>query len=307
MEATTEPHVHGAIILPVGSERVIDPDEEARPHPISVAWNGFRGLGHLDSRTDKMIISFELPDSSAQTNLGRKQKKPKPRYETLEITLAQDKTALRTRKGDTGSVVWKASIDFAQLVLRQCHSHISADVHTHFLRPSILATQSVLELGAGTGLLGIAMAPLVRKYTITDIGPLMPLLRKNLAANFSGWPHCAPASPGSNINVQELDWQVLHATASAYRSRVFSFEPIDILLIVDCIYHPSLLPSLVETINYLTTPGVTSVIVLVELRAEDVVREFLRLWLEDPGWKIWRFDGDCCLGNPYSMWLGVKE
>lgn len=83
-------------------------------------------------------------------------------------------------------------------------------------------------------------------------------------------------------------------------------DPIDILLIVDCIYHPSLLSSLVETIDYLSTPSQTAVIVVSELRSEQVIREFLELWLSIPGWTIRRNPG-IGLSGPYVMWIGWKR
>jgi protein N-lysine methyltransferase METTL21D len=80
------------------------------------------------------------------------------------------------------------------------------------------------------------------------------------------------------------------------------------LLVVDCIYHPSLLPALVDTIDYLATIERTVVLVVVELRAEDVVREFLELWLGTGGgdiWEIWHLQD--VMEGPYAVWLGWKK
>jgi hypothetical protein len=74
----------------------------------------FRGLGFLDARSDVLTVRLQLsaPDTSSDTMLGRgkakkigKRKKAEP--EVVEIELAQDKTALNSRKGDTGSVLWQ--------------------------------------------------------------------------------------------------------------------------------------------------------------------------------------------------------
>lgn len=86
--------------------------------------DGFRGLGYLDSHKDTVTIIFELkaPASSRDpshktTSLARDVRKYKKSHrskimedqgKTVEIILAQDKTALRSRKGDTGSVLWRA-------------------------------------------------------------------------------------------------------------------------------------------------------------------------------------------------------
>jgi len=70
----------------------------------------FRGLGYVDSHKDILDIVFdikyEVPVASGTPK--RKSKAPRQGQKTIEIELHQDKTALRSRKGDTGSVVWKA-------------------------------------------------------------------------------------------------------------------------------------------------------------------------------------------------------
>ncbi|KAF8074694.1 putative methyltransferase-domain-containing protein [Lyophyllum atratum] len=315
MDLESKRVMRGSIQVSNDSERVTDADEEVfilysgLQKGIETNTDTFRGLGHVDSRKDTMSITFELKAPTYATTTDtkttrstrhRKTQKPnKGLDKTVQIELSQDKTALRTRKGDTGSVLWKASIDFARVILQQIH----AQAANSFFDPSILETQHVVELGAGTGLLAIAFAPLVRRYTVTDINDLVPLLRKNVASNFDGWPgRCAPPAPGSNVFVEELDWVLLSSTNASQRGRVVDIEPADLILVVDCIYHPSLLPSLIETINHLSVPGRTAVLVVVELRAEDVIREFLELWLSRPGWEIWRIEG--LLDRPYATWLG---
>lgn len=108
--------------------------------------------------------------------------------------------------------------------------------------------------------------------------------------------------------MEELDWEILHKTPPSLRPRLFSRDdpPIDILLVVDCIYHPSLLPALVDTLDYLATPERTAVLVVSELRSEDVMREVLELWLKQPGWEIWRL-GEGLLEMPYVIWLGWRS
>ncbi|KAK2465685.1 hypothetical protein APHAL10511_002229 [Amanita phalloides] len=304
--------VIGAIRLPPGSEVVTDADEEvfiiysllqSKP-AASDKDSKFRGLGHVDSLTDVLDINFEikLPSNNCPEGgrPGSKRARSRKRHveineKVIHVTLAQDKTALRTRKGDTGSVLWKASIDFAQLVLEQIHS-IPND---SLLDPKKLQEQHILELGSGTGLLSVVFAPLVGHYTATDLSELVPLMRKNISLNFPGWSV-------NNVSAEELDWISLSTASVALRKRIANFRPVDILLVVDCIYHPSLLPHLVETIDYLSIPGRTVVLVLVELRAEDVIREFLTIWLNQPMWRIWRIGNDT-FPMPYVAWAGCKS
>jgi len=61
----------------------------------------------MDSRKDVLDIKFDIPLKSSPEVSPRK-RKVKQVEKTVEIELHQDKTALRSRRGDTGSVVWRA-------------------------------------------------------------------------------------------------------------------------------------------------------------------------------------------------------
>ncbi|KAM6496843.1 putative methyltransferase domain containing protein [Amanita muscaria] len=303
----------GALRLPPGSEIVTDADEEVfilysllQGNHQSSSDGNFRGLGHVDSRKDVLDITFDikLPPTQCSERSRSNPKKAKrlndTKEKTITIVLAQDKTALRTRKGDTGSVLWKASIDFSQLILNQMYSTPDKSIFD----PEKLRELHVLELGSGTGLLSIVFSPLVGRFTATDVGELVPLIRKNLALNFVGWPNCVKEQ-GNNVTVEELDWITFSSATPFLRKRMSNFQPVDILLVVDCIYHPSLLPHLVESLDHLAVSDRTVVVIVVELRAEDVIREFLTLWLQRSGWKIWRI-GNNVFSMPYVAWVGHK-
>jgi hypothetical protein len=79
----------------------------------------FRGLGFIDSREDTLTVCLELEAAQAPSDViagkGRSKRSRKaqnksasPAMKVVEIELAQDKTALHSRKGDTGSVLWQA-------------------------------------------------------------------------------------------------------------------------------------------------------------------------------------------------------
>ncbi|KAJ6581459.1 putative methyltransferase-domain-containing protein [Mycena capillaripes] len=306
----------GLIRLPLGSERVVDADEEvfilySKSTPASS--NEHRGLGYLDSHTDILTLNFELKSSSFDHRAAKPKRKLAIQEKTVEIQLAQDKTALRTRTGDTGSVVWRASVDFAQLILEQQYAKSPLSLFDERLRDA-----RVLELGSGTGLLSIALSPLVAHYIATDIEALLPLIRKNLSLNFPGWPDIRSRPgvtvPGQNVAVDELNWETLHSTPASRRAQLFPPppSPFDLVLVVDCIYHPALLPPLLTAMNYVSTPGSTIVVVVMELRAEDVTREFLEGWLGSGEWEVWRIgndeflDGMLAKDKPYVMWVGWK-
>ncbi|EIM86495.1 uncharacterized protein STEHIDRAFT_156802 [Stereum hirsutum FP-91666 SS1] len=345
----------GLIHIPSYATEVTDADEEvfllytrlASIHPVDgESKEPFRGLGYLDGKSDTLTVRLELkpptaepPTSNTFTPTGKKSGRNKSRSahgkakkenddgtKVIEVELAQDRTALRSRSGDTGSVLWRASIDFARFVLQQYHFPVSDGLFD----PPDLDNAHILELGAGTGLFSLLIGTLVRRYTATDIPALVPLLQKNI-------PHQPPSSSSlhshshghsqtptrpHSISAAALDW-----TLPVHRQLpdpVLQDTP-DILLAVDCIYHPSLIPPLLKTIEELSTKDRTAVVIVCELRAEDVVREFLEGWLNlstgkggevGSKWRIWSLsdveesqwneDGGRGLGPRYGMWVGWK-
>ncbi|OJT05059.1 Diaminohydroxyphosphoribosylamino-pyrimidine deaminase [Trametes pubescens] len=328
------PAARGVVRLPAGSIRVTDADEEVfllytglAARTAADGSSGFRGLGHIDSHEDTLTVTLNLgipenadaPDDmtgagkrKARGSQSKKARSKKDAAErTLEVEIVQDKTALRSRKGDTGSVLWHASVDFAQTVLRQLYGGDAKSL----LVPELLKQAHVVELGAGTGLLAVVLSPFVHHYTVTDIHDLVPLIRKNIARN-PPLPPTSPRSKGarlppsataSNVTAAALDWIEIRNATPALRQKLAPSAPAGLVLVVDCIYHPSLIPPLLSTIDYLAVPGKTAVLVVVELRAEDVVREFLQGWLAlSPAgeWEIWSIGG--LVDGPYAVWVGWR-
>jgi hypothetical protein len=84
----------------------------------------------------------------------------------------------------------------------------------------------------------------------------------------------------------------------------------DLVLVADCIYNPSLIPALISTVNHvaaMSSGEPTPVLVVVELRSEDVLREFLENWLSSGFWQVWRVGGEVGpLGMPYVAWVGWR-
>jgi len=124
------PGVYGPVRLPSKSYLVSDADEEVfllytdlagrKPTDGSTS---FRGLGHVDSSRDTLTVELTVkaptlyhsavkPSSSRTPGRSRKSSKKqldnRGQERVITIELAQDKTALQSRKGDTGSVVWRA-------------------------------------------------------------------------------------------------------------------------------------------------------------------------------------------------------
>lgn len=173
-------------------------------------------------------------------------------------------------------------------LLLQHHFFPPSPPDAALLNPAHLASARILELGSGTGILGCALLPLVPSghITLTDLPELVPLLRKN--------------TKSEKVSVEPLDWtwEILPSFVA------------DLVLCVDCIYNTSLVRPLVRVLATFDAP----VMVVIELRDESVVREFLEEWLSwksisgdrNKAFRVWRLP-DGLLDPHFAAWVGWKE
>lgn len=109
-----------------------------------------------------------------------------------------------------------------------------------FFRSRLNGTR-VLELGAGTGLIGLTAAHLCspRELILTDLASHLPLLRANVDANIPGWNTVEAQSGHLLVKVEEYDW-----------SKSSDFGPrFDIILGGDLAYNPHLYGPLIQAIK----------------------------------------------------------
>ncbi|KAI8351267.1 putative methyltransferase-domain-containing protein [Mortierella sp. GBAus27b] len=110
--------------------------------------------------------------------------------------------------------------------------------HSHTSTPSGRHERMCLELGAGTGLVGIAVAVAFPELSVlsTDLDEAMSLMQQNVDAN----QHLLP---NNNMKVDVLDW--------AEKDR--QVDPVEILLLADVVYndlsHEMLLQTMLDYSN----------------------------------------------------------
>uniref|UniRef100_A0A3Q3AVU0 EEF1A lysine methyltransferase 3 n=1 Tax=Kryptolebias marmoratus TaxID=37003 RepID=A0A3Q3AVU0_KRYMA len=104
-----------------------------------------------------------------------------------------------------------------------------------------LRGRRIIELGAGTGLVGILAARLGAEVTLTDLPLALPQLQANVSANTpsDGWPSVPPT-------VLPLSWGRDHLNFPS---------DWDLVLCADIIYLPETYPLLVETLAHLCRNG----------------------------------------------------
>ncbi|NXX98012.1 MT21D methyltransferase, partial [Centropus bengalensis] len=149
--------------------------------------------------------------------------------------------------GGVGCVVWDAALVLAKFLESGA-------------RP--LARRRVLELGAGTGAVGLMAATLGANVTLTDLAELQDLLALNIERN----RHLVTGS----VRAKVLKWG----------EDVTEFQPPpDYILMADCIYYEESLEPLLKTLKDLTGPD-TCVLCCYEQRTMGKNPEIERKYFE---------------------------
>ncbi|CAA7393694.1 unnamed protein product [Spirodela intermedia] len=124
-----------------------------------------------------------------------------------------------------------------------------------------LPNLNILELGAGTGLVGIAAAAVLgARVTITDMSHVLPNLLFNAQANA-----CAVAARGGVVEVRQLEWGRHEEDAAGLGGASEKDAPaFDLVMASDVVYHDHLFDPLLQTLQFFVTGEV--VFVLAHLR-----------------------------------------
>jgi len=145
----------------------------------------------------------------------------------FEFELMQD-----PKSNDLGTTVWDCSI----VLCKWLENHRNK---RGIFQQKQMSGKRVLELGAGTGLLGLVLAKMGCHVTLTDLDAMVPLLQTNVDVN-----KIRMKSQGFNYGsaqVKTLQWGNKEHIESLSDSYAFIFGS-------DCIYEESVLPVLFETV-----------------------------------------------------------
>ncbi|KAI6048007.1 putative methyltransferase-domain-containing protein [Pisolithus marmoratus] len=184
-----------------------------------------------------------------------------PTYET--ITLLESRTTIAA--GTTGLRTWRASFALAQYLIE----------HT-----GLVAHRAVLELGSGTGFLGIVVACLQLRFDLTSANPpaiyltdVNPYVLDRCQSNMK--LPCNRSSCHPNIAYRLLDW----CDAISSRNSLTSFlvnTNAEIILGADVVFDPALVPPLVTTLSIALSQGRTQVALIgITIRNQATFSYFL--------------------------------
>ena len=135
----------------------------------------------------------------------------------------------------------------------------------------------VLELGAGCGIAGLAVAHLVpsAQVLLTDLPEAMDVLAANIAL--------ASPAPGATLERCVLEWGAEMLPDAAATRRAF-----DLVLVADCTYNADSLPALVRTLSGLLARS-DAPVVLVGMKVRHASERAFFGLMEEAGLRIaWR-------------------
>ncbi|XP_077094595.1 protein N-lysine methyltransferase METTL21D isoform X2 [Siphateles boraxobius] len=159
-------------------------------------------------------------------------------------------------KGDVGCVVWDAAIVLSKYLETEQFCSTQSGVSTWF-------SKNIIELGAGTGLVGLVASTLGANVTVTDLEDLQPLLKLNIEKN-------QQLIRTGSITAKVLKWG----------GNVEDFLPYHhYILMADCIYYEQSVEPLVETLKLLAGPE-TCIICCYEQRTVGVNPEIEKRFFE---------------------------
>lgn len=158
-------------------------------------------------------------------------------------------------RGSSGMTVWDSGISLAKYF-----EHLSSNGH---LGKQGAKFNRVLELGCGTGIVGLTLSRLLpeTKVVLTDKPEVLDLCRKTLELH-----------PYPNVFLEPLRWEDQSNTQSV----IDKHGSFDTIIFSDLIAWPELYKSLTETLKYICGYE-TTVIFANEKRDFGVEAEFYRL------------------------------
>ncbi|XP_075498442.1 uncharacterized protein LOC142536915 [Primulina tabacum] len=135
--------------------------------------------------------------------------------------------------------LWPAAAALVTLLDRYRAGHSTTSALSSLIDAQQPHRLRILELGSGTGVVGIAAAALLRaSVTITDLPHVLPNMRYNTDANAGILDLC-----GGDVNSASLSWGNIGEMEAIGREY-------DVILASDVVYHDHLYEPLIQTLKF---------------------------------------------------------
>ncbi|KNC84045.1 hypothetical protein SARC_03732 [Sphaeroforma arctica JP610] len=165
------------------------------------------------------------------------------------------------------------------------------------LGPETFADKKILELGAGVGLLSIALSRAGASVTCTDLPSALPMLDENCEKNKN-------ADSGA-CRVTALGWGVEGFEESGIAQEMQTNGDYDYIICADLCYDESLHDILVETLQRITGPKTVVYLIYIDRMNFDIMLNVKLCEAEDPEGTDKEFRIDMVKDTDYDC-LGVE-
>ncbi|KAG2305405.1 hypothetical protein Bca52824_034056 [Brassica carinata] len=238
---------------------IVDPDKGFLRFPRLPEKTRSQRMQHHQNR---LLICTKLRNTTIQAMMP-KVNSPSTCTVTLEVLGHKLNFAQDPNSKHLGTTVWDASMVFAKYLGKNCRKGRFS--------PSKLKGKRAIELGAGCGVAGFAMAMLGCDVVSTDQKEVLPLLKRNVEWNTST---ILQMNPGSGFiiwiaRVAELDW-----------GNEDHIRAVERHLTMSSVYSEQLLEPLLHTILALSGPK-TTVMLGYEIRSTIVHDKMLQMWKDN--------------------------
>lgn len=141
-------------------------------------------------------------------------------------------TIVQKYDSDESGVVWDSALLMAKYLEYYCHCN-----------QRTMIDSNVIELGSGTGFVGIWCATMGASVMLTDLQASIPLIKLNIEKNSS-------LLSNDQVQVESFDW----LDQSVFQWQFLRWKPldqIDYILMSDCIYYEQGMLALFQFIRWL--------------------------------------------------------
>ena len=251
---------------------VVDDGENGSDDPVSLAFFELANAPEIAYR----VLSKKKMKKQINNNKKRKRKLQGEIAEESLLRFHQDTAACLHH---TGGIVWETSVLLLQYLLHQFQQQEKSDF------PSL---GSVIEVGAGCGLLGQGLAASLsseqcRTIVQTETAQVLVNLQSNLQQNRSiidsnnnnciAEDDLSSSAKQSRIQAYALDWTSYKQDAQSAQLAAHSF---DTVLGTDVIFNPNLVEPLLQTLAFLCRKPNGVVYICVQERCAASHAQFIR-------------------------------
>merc|ERR1719421_446743 len=158
-----------------------------------------------------------------------------------------------TAQGETGFRVWDAGMILAK-----------------WLETTVKPSDTVLDLGCGSGLSGIAAALVGAHATLTDKAAIEARTQENIRLNAA-----AVAAAGGRCEFKPLDWTQLPARGTPLTKVGFPHDDYKYVVASDVLWAPFFIKPFLEVLQLCVKSPSTTVVVVQKVRDDSVDKAFL--------------------------------